>query len=108
MFYLFQGHPRLVNALSTLYSKLIGRRIDALTEILITIGGYEALYAAILGHVDVGDEVIVIEPFFDCYETMVKMAGGVTRFIPLRLVSNLLNFRRNLDFSCVFCLSEKF
>lgn len=76
----------MVNALSTLYTKLVGREIDPLTEVLTTAGAYEALYASIQGHIDVGDEVIIIEPFFDCYEPMVKAAGGIPRFIPLRLV----------------------
>lgn len=77
------GHPRLVQALAKLYSQLIDRQINANTEVLVTCGAYEALYAAIQGNVDVGDEVIIIEPFFDCYEPMVKMAGGISRFIPL-------------------------
>ncbi|XP_068152184.1 LOW QUALITY PROTEIN: kynurenine aminotransferase [Drosophila tropicalis] len=79
------GHVRLVQALAKLYNGLIGRELNPLSDILITSGAYEALYSTIMGHVDVGDEVIIIEPFFDCYEPMVKMAGGVPRFIPLKL-----------------------
>lgn len=72
--------------MASLYTQLVDRKIDPLTEVLVTTGAYEALYASIQGHVDEGDEVIIIEPYFDCYEPMVKMAGGVPRFIPLRLV----------------------
>ncbi|CAH1643697.1 unnamed protein product [Spodoptera littoralis] len=77
------GHPRLVQSLSKLYSPLVGQKIDPFNEILVTYGAYEALYSAILGHVDQCDEVIVIEPFFDCYDFMIKAAGGVPRFIAL-------------------------
>ncbi|XP_037964205.2 kynurenine aminotransferase isoform X3 [Plutella xylostella] len=78
------GHPSLVKNLSRLYSPLFGREIDPMNEVLVTCGAYEALYSAILGHVDCGDEVVVIEPFFDCYDFMIRMAGGVPRFIALK------------------------
>lgn len=79
-----RGHPRLVQALAKLYSTLTNRNIDAFKEVLVTVGGSEALYTAIQGHIEVGDEVILIEPFYDCYEPMVKIAGGIPRCIPLR------------------------
>jgi len=80
------GHPRLVNAISSLYSKLLARStpIDPLSEVLVTDGAYEALFTAILGHVNPGDEVIIIEPYFDCYEPMVRLAGGKPVFISLK------------------------
>ena len=49
----------------------------------MTDGAYEALFCAIMGNVNPGDEVIIIEPYFDCYEPMVKLAGGIPKFIAL-------------------------
>jgi kynurenine--oxoglutarate transaminase/cysteine-S-conjugate beta-lyase/glutamine--phenylpyruvate transaminase len=78
------GHPRLVKALATLHSKLQGRDIDPFNEVVTTIGAYSALYQSIQGHVNPGDEVILIEPFFDCYNPMVHIAGGKPIYVPLR------------------------
>ncbi|CAG2160485.1 unnamed protein product [Oppiella nova] len=78
------GHPRLVRALSQLYSGLTGLSIDPDTDILVTSGAYQALYCAFMAYVNPGDEVLIIEPFFDCYEPMTLLAGGTPVFVPLR------------------------
>jgi kynurenine--oxoglutarate transaminase/cysteine-S-conjugate beta-lyase/glutamine--phenylpyruvate transaminase len=54
------------------------------------LGAFGALFSSINGHVDVGDEVIIIEPSYTCYEPIVRTAGGVPRFIPLKLVKYVL------------------
>ncbi|XP_064645839.1 kynurenine aminotransferase-like isoform X2 [Lineus longissimus] len=78
------GHPRLVNALAKTFSHLMDRKIDAMNEVLVTVGAYGSLFCAVQGLINPGDEAVIIEPFFDCYGPMVTVAGGTPKFVPLR------------------------
>ena len=78
------GQPRLVNEISELYSPLFGRTLDPLREIVVTTGATEGIFATMQALVNPGDEVILIEPFYDSYPAAVTMAGGIPVFVPLR------------------------
>ena len=58
-------------------------RVDPTDGVLVTPGATEAVFCAIMGLVDPGDEVIIIEPFFDSYAPGVLMAGAQAVYVPL-------------------------
>lgn len=78
------GRFRLRAALAQKMAGQYGMSIDPANEITITHGATEAIFAAIMGLVDPGDEVILFEPFYDSYVPSVVMAGGVPRVYTLR------------------------
>lgn len=67
----------LREAISKKVNNLYGHSYDAVNEITITSGASEALMASILALVHAGDEVIIIEPFYDLYIPAITLAGGV-------------------------------
>ncbi len=78
------GHPRLVQALAQLYTPLFRRLLDPLTNFVVTAGATEAIFATMQALVDPGDQVILVEPFYDSYPASVTMAGGEPVYVPLR------------------------
>jgi N-succinyldiaminopimelate aminotransferase len=60
------------------------QRLDPETEVLVTSGATEGIFAAILGIADAGDEVIVFEPVYDSYVPNMIMAGVTPRYVALR------------------------
>ena len=57
---------------------------EPMTEVLVTVGGSEAIDASIRALVNPGDEIIIPEPSYVCYEPMTRLAGGVPVVINTR------------------------
>ena len=77
------GVAPLRQAVAEKINKLYGRQYDPNTEITITAGATQALLTIMLAVVHPGDEVIVLEPCYDCYVPNIDMAGGVVVRVPL-------------------------
>ena len=78
------GAPELHRALSAKYRRDWNLDYAADTEITVTSGATEAIFAAIQGLCDPGDEVVVFEPYYDSYKASILMAGAMPRIVTLR------------------------
>ncbi len=79
------GIPVLRERIAEKVEDLYGAKYNPETEITITAGATEALYAAITTIVHPGDEVIVFEPWYDAYIPTIEYSGGRVITIPLEL-----------------------
>ncbi|MFK7935570.1 MAG: methionine aminotransferase [Saprospiraceae bacterium] len=71
------GLPLLRERLADKINFMYGRSVDPISEITITAGATQALFTAITTFVEKGDEVILIEPAYDCYRPAVELVGGI-------------------------------
>ena len=78
-----QGILPLRETISHKTSKLYGKSYDPETEITVVPGATIALFTAIMCVVNRGDEVIIIEPAYDCYVPAVELCGGICKFSAL-------------------------
>jgi N-succinyldiaminopimelate aminotransferase len=75
------GFPQVREAVAGHALRFYGQIVDPATEVLITAGATEAIFAAILGLTDPGDEVIVFAPTYDSYVPNMTMAGVSPRIV---------------------------
>ncbi len=71
------GTVPLRRELSAYMKRRFGLCYDPMTEIVVTVGGSEAIDLAIRATVEPGDEVIIPEPSFVCYEPITRLCGGI-------------------------------
>jgi methionine aminotransferase len=77
------GIPSLRQAIANKTERCYGYRPDTDAEITVTSGASEAIFDAVLAVVRPGDEVIVLDPCYDCYEPAIDLAGGRAVHVPL-------------------------
>ena len=91
------GIAQLREQIALKCEKLYGCRVNPNTEVTVTSGATEALFAAIAACVRSGDEVIVLDPCYDSYEPAIELSGGRAVHIPLRLPDFSVDWQRVKD-----------
>ncbi|UNB53681.1 pyridoxal phosphate-dependent aminotransferase [Mycolicibacterium sp. YH-1] len=89
------GIASLREAISAQRRRHYGIDYDPDTEVLVTVGATEAIAAAVIGLVEPGSEVLLIEPFYDSYSPVIAMAGCHRVSVPL--ISDAGGFAIDID-----------
>ena len=81
----FQGTPSLRQEVSNYYKNFYNLSYNQESEITITVGATEAIYLVITALINPGDEVVVLEPFYDSYVASIKLAGGIPKPVTMHV-----------------------
>lgn len=77
------GLPALREAIAAKVQRLYGFGYDPDAEVTVTAGGTQAIFTALAAVVHPGDEVIIVDPAYDCYAPAVELFGGKPVHVPL-------------------------
>lgn len=77
-----EGEANLREALSRHYTRLMGRNITK-RQFIYLPGTQTALYAAFMCTIELGDEVLLLDPYYATYEAVITAPGGVPKPVPL-------------------------
>lgn len=83
------GAKRLRDALAAKYHEWYGMEVNAETEITVTCGATEAMAATLLSIVNPGEEVIVLEPFYENYGPDAVLCQAKPIFVPIPIAQPL-------------------
>ncbi len=78
------GVPELCAAIAEHQRLFYGLDVDPVDGVQVTFGATEAIAATMLGLLEPGDEVVVIEPFYDSYAATIALAGAPRRLVTMR------------------------
>ncbi|MBI2323366.1 MAG: aminotransferase class I/II-fold pyridoxal phosphate-dependent enzyme [Chloroflexi bacterium] len=85
------GAPSLRRAIAASYRELYAMDVDPETMLTVTCGATEAMISTLLAIVDPGDEVVVLEPFYENYGPDTAICGAVPVYVPLRPPDNVFD-----------------
>jgi len=77
------GAVALRTIIAEVVEQTFGRKVNAETEITVTAGATEGIFASIAAFVNTGDEVILFDPSYDSYDPAIRLSGGVPVHIHL-------------------------
>ena len=77
------GNTQLMAEIGKLIKQSYQRDIEIESELLVCAGATQAIFTTILALIHPGDEVVILDPCYDCYEPAVILAGGIPIHIQL-------------------------
>jgi methionine transaminase len=77
------GYPPLLSKIAALVLKSYHRILQAETEILVTAGATQAIFTAITALVNSGEEILLLDPSYDCYESPILLCNAKPIRVPL-------------------------
>jgi len=88
------GRLDLRTELATKMAIQHGIQFNPLTDITITSGATQAIYSAITAFISEGDEVILFDPAYDCYDPSIRLNGGIPIHLELEFPTYQINWKQ--------------